>query len=117
LGLSSRVLATLMPAVTPNPVPVGAGSIVHVTPDARMYCLRNALPDQQITDCVVITGSSIYFLFALLPCSHCLRAGRPRGRSSSPCKVKNFTSSNRTDRFCSPLSLLFKGYRRTLSWG
>jgi hypothetical protein len=43
--------------------------------------------------------------------SDCLRAGRSRGRSSSPGRVRIFSSPYRPDRLLGPPSLLTNGYR------
>jgi hypothetical protein len=40
-----------------------------------------------------------------------LRAGRPRGQSSSPGRIKNFLFCNRPDRLWGPPNLLSDGYR------
>jgi hypothetical protein len=54
------VLAALFLAVTPNPASVGVGNIVLL--------MLNNVSDQETIDCIVMSGSSICFLCALVSC-------------------------------------------------
>jgi hypothetical protein len=65
LGLPN-LLSNGSSAITPNPASVGADIVLLIySYNARVHCVVDTVTDQETIDCIVVSQSSICFLFAL----------------------------------------------------